>query len=182
MPAKDLKIKDGFAVFKDSNTDMFAVTPQHSLIDTLLLCETEDEAMESTDKVLSSFYSVAETFLQHLSEGIEHVQDIDMIRMSELIDTITKMKYSSDNMPRYYSNVCDNLTIITKAFDTNETVFVIDRETGDTKEGHIVDVIYRSADVETYDANEILDSKKSYNISCEFVTDDDCITIFIELD
>lgn len=187
MPATKIKDKDGFMILKTTHDeihcDVFAITPQNSNIDILRKCKTEDEADAATDEILQSFYDIAETFLQHLSEGTDKVTDFDMIRMSNLVDTLAKMKYSADEMPRYVTataTMCGEYTVTTKSFEIGEHPLVTNIWTGEETVGTILDAVYWTDDMKAYDKGP--DSNTDWNTYCEFETDTDYITIFIQLE
>lgn len=187
MPAIKIKDKDGFMILKTTHDeihcDVFAITPQNSNIDILRKCKTEDEADAAADEILQSFYDIAETFTQHLSEGTDKITDFDIIRMSSLINTISKMKYSSDDMPHYITattDVCGEYTVTTKSFEIGEHPLVKNIWTGEETVGTILDAVYWTDDMKAYDKGP--DSNTDWNTYCEFETDTDYITIFIQLE
>jgi hypothetical protein len=176
-----IKVKtiNGFDIVKDTETDTYNVVLENDHTKVISSHCGDDDAEYAITETLQSFYDIAETFSQHLSEGCSHVTFTDMMSMTELIGIITAMNYP--NAPKWAQNETDNDIIRTQSFEIGSDVYVSCPHPKFCK-GTIVDAIYRSKDPVKYDSEEILESDKYYDISCEFVTDDDCVYAFIKMD
>lgn len=179
MPAIKTKTTDGFLVYKDSTTENCHVVPQHNLHNELRVFENESDTDSVLQSIMDEFYGIAETFSDHLSQGYDKVTDLDLIRMTDLVNIITTMKYSEATMPHYISNDLDHLTVILSSFATDSQVFIKDRATGEITTGTVVFSARRSENPDAYDNYGII-CTADYDIEIEFVTDDDIIDVFIK--
>lgn len=168
---------NGFDIVEDVEHGHWHVVPHHDHSKILATAPTMNEAKLESHKVLSSFYGIAEDFAQKLSEGVDKMGDKELILMEELVEIITMMKHSEK--PRYFETEYDDFTVKAADFSVGSPAYITYPYL-EPCEGVIVDVIYRSDDVDRYDGEEMLDSKTDYDFSCEFVTDDDCVFVFVK--
>lgn len=179
MPLTHITVKNNLDISLDSKTNRYYITPEHDRLNILRVCTSESEALEACDDIFNGFYDTAETFLQHLSESVKHITDFDIIRMQQLLNTITGMKYNDDNMPVYLmSKTDDNTTIIASDFTAGSEVTVTDAYTGQISVGFIAEATVWNDTISS--ESDIPEPAVSYTHKCTFAKDDGTvITVFI---